>query len=130
MRRSDYNDGRDPVSGELITIVRDDARDLHFTDVQPNTYFADQAERALTAEERFERHRDAKLAAAIGTLATLMEEARTGNGRAASACVQAASADLIITMLAGLLKAAREKLSPDDSLALRIDTALTAAGAR
>lgn len=129
MRQADYNDGRDLVSGDIITIVPiTSPYELHVTDMQADTYLADQAAAALAAEERFDRHREFKLTAAIGSLEALIAEARTGNGHAASRCVEAAMSDLIIGTLGDCLKAARKALPADDPLITRIGVALDLAG--
>lgn len=129
--RADYADGRDAVSGDLVTLVPSPDLPEHFSDAIASHNFEAQADAILSGEERESRQRDRKLSAAIGALRALIREAEDGDGLAAGRVIQAATADLIVGLLCDQLRAARA-LIPLDAAApeiARINAALAAAGA-
>lgn len=131
MSRADYNDGRDHMTGEPTRLVPVLDRPDHFTDRRAEDALDAQADRVLISEDRFDRLRDLKLRAAIGAMRALIDEAESGSGLAASRIVQAASADLIIPMLAERLREARDNIPGHtgmDVVRVRIDAALAAVG--
>lgn len=127
----DYRDGCDAVSGEPISLVPVLDPPPHFTDCRSDDRPARAHGCVVDAEDRFERHRAAKLNAAIGVMRALIVDAESGDGLAASRLVQAASADLIIPLLGEQLKRAKDLIPghvDNEPARHRIEAALAAAG--
>lgn len=124
----DYNDGRDWMTGDPLTLLP--PIDLIIAANAPRTEdtIALHADQIIDAEDRQDRHRSAVLDAAIGALEEIIADAE--QGFYPDRAIQAASADLVIRHLGAQLRAARELIPADaDPAALvRIDTALAAAG--
>jgi len=121
----------DAVSGEPVRLVPVPDRADHITDTRADDRLAVQALHLLDEEERFELHRDRKLAAAISSLETMIAEARSGDGIACSRVVQAATSDLIIQALATQLRASLALIpghAENEPHRLRIQAVLDAAG--
>lgn len=126
--RADYNDGRDWLTGEPVTLLPPIDQIIAANAPRIEDRIAVQAEQILAAEGRQERHRGAVLDAAIGALEEIIADAE--QGYFPDRAIQAASADLVIRHLGAQLRAARELIPAhaDPAALIRIDTALAAAG--